>query len=430
MKKVTLSTLIFEVLKSNICQGVSYKTDSIQRHPIPKLHNLHQSEPFLKSEYFRPKECEIITTEREICKICSIKLKNHERYLQKQRITQQQPVKANAPLTLTSPERLKATVQNLRIENKELSAKLQKELEKNAIPTSEHLSEDLQSIMSNAHPSKVSDFMQFFWDEQQHYLKSSSTGIRYHPSIIRYCLSLHSKSPSAYEDIRYNPKTGTGFLILPSQRRLRDFRNYIHPQRGFNEHIINELKNKVKNFTDAEKHVSLLLDEMKIQENLVWDKHTGELIGYVDLGEPTLNSAVFDNVETVATHVLVLMVRGIINPIKFSLANFATTGANSSQLYSIFWKAVGILETSCQLKVLAVTCDGASSNRKFFNMHKSMNTDDNDVNVTHKIKNPYSLDGKRYIHFIADVPHLIKTARNCLYNSGAGKMSRYMWKDD
>ena len=26
------------------------------------------------------------------------------------------------------------------------------------------------------------------------------------------------------------------------------------------------------------------MDEMKIQENLVWDKHTRELIGYVDLG--------------------------------------------------------------------------------------------------------------------------------------------------
>ena len=57
--------------------------------------------------------------------------------------------------------------------------------------------------------------------------------------------------------------------------------------------MIEELKGKVK---EAEKHFAILLDEMKIQENLVWDKHTGELIGYFDLGEPVLNSAVFDNV--------------------------------------------------------------------------------------------------------------------------------------
>ena len=27
------------------------------------------------------------------------------------------------------------------------------------------------------------------------------------------------------------------------------------------------------------------MDEMKIQENLVWNKHTGDLIGFIDLGD-------------------------------------------------------------------------------------------------------------------------------------------------
>ena len=30
---------------------------------------------------------------------------------------------------------------------------------------------------------------------------------------------------------------------------------------------------------------------MKIQNDLVWDKHTGELIGFVDLGDTYLNFA-------------------------------------------------------------------------------------------------------------------------------------------
>ena len=33
----------------------------------------------------------------------------------------------------------------------------------------------------------------------------------------------------------------------------------------------------------------------------------------------------------------------------------------------------------------------------------------------------------RYIYFFSDVPHLMKTARNCLANSGAGRATRYMW---
>ena len=50
-----------------------------------------------------------------------------------------------------------------------------------------------------------------------------------------------------------------------------------------------ELRQKVKDFSDKEKFVVQLMDELKIQENLVWDKHNGKLIGYVDLGDIDLN---------------------------------------------------------------------------------------------------------------------------------------------
>ena len=342
-----------------------------------------------------------------------------------------EPLKPNAPLTSSSNSRLKSTVQGLRLENKELKKeilKLQDELEKNSIPVTKSLDDDLKSIMSSADPTKLSPFMNLFWEQQQLYIKSSNTGVRYHPLIIRQCLALHAKSPSAYKDIRYDKKTGTGFLILPSELRLRDYKNYIRPQRGFNKDVIEELKSKFESFTEEEKHVVVLLDEMKIQENLVWDKHTGELIGYVDLGDKVLNNASFENIETVATHVLVFMIRGVVNPIKFSIATFATTGANASQIFSIFWKAVGILEISCQLKVLAVTCDG-STNRKFFRMRKKMHhNQDDDDEITYRTPNLFSSRG-RYIYFIADMPHLLKTLRNCISNSGAGRMSRYMWNN-
>ena len=103
--------------------------------------------------------------------------------------------------------------------------------------------------------------------------------------IIQFCLSLAAKSASAYDDIRYDEKSATGILILPSRRRLRDYKYYIRPGRGFNKNIINELKNKMKNFSYNEKFFASLMDEMKIQSNLVWDKHAGEFIGYVDLGD-------------------------------------------------------------------------------------------------------------------------------------------------
>ena len=84
--------------------------------------------------------------------------------------------------------------------------------------------------------------MKLFWEEQQKYLTSSSkTSVRYHPMVIRYCLGLAAKSPADSDEIRYDEKTKSGFVILPSRRGLRDYKNYLRPQ-GFNKDVINELK--------------------------------------------------------------------------------------------------------------------------------------------------------------------------------------------
>ena len=66
--------------------------------------------------------------------------------------------------------------------------------------------------------------------------------------IIRYCLGLAAKSPAVYDEIRYDEKTNSGFVILPSRRRLRDYKNYVRPQQGFNEDVIEELRDIVSKF--------------------------------------------------------------------------------------------------------------------------------------------------------------------------------------
>ena len=126
---------------------------------------------------------------------------------------------------------------------------------------------------------------------------------------------------------------------------------------------MHELRHKVTEFSDKEKFVVLLMDEMKIQENLVWDKHNGELIGYVDLGD--INYAAMSKVTTVASHVLVFLIRSIVNPFKFSLANFVTDDISASQMFPLLWKAISVCEKG-SLKVIIVILDGASPNRKIF----------------------------------------------------------------
>ena len=214
------------------------------------------------------------------------------------------PAKVKAPISLTSA-RIKLTLQNYRLENKELKSEIgqmQKEIQNQSLPVNNNLEKDLISIMLNANSKDIPPFMKLFWEEQQKYLSSSKTSIRCHPMIIRYCLGLAAKSPSVYDEIRYDEKTNSGFVILPSRRRLRDYKNYIRPQQGFNKNVINELKNIVSNFSNIERYIILLMDEMKVQENLVWDKHTGDLIGFVDLGDPHLNYVTLQKHDEVASH--------------------------------------------------------------------------------------------------------------------------------
>ena len=155
------------------------------------------------------------------------------------------PLKPKAPISLTSPERIKVTIQSYRIENKLLKSEmqnLQHEILKLSIKVDGGLSADLIKIMSN-----VDKFHESFLEEPQKYLNvSCKTSICYHPMVIRYCLALQAKSGAPYSEIRYDEKTGTGFVVLPRQRRLRDYKNYIHPKQGFNHEIINELKNKIR----------------------------------------------------------------------------------------------------------------------------------------------------------------------------------------
>ena len=126
--------------------------------------------------------------------------------------------------------------------------------------------------------------------------------------------------------------------------------------------MTNKLKNKI---IDIERFMLILFDEMKIQENLVWSKHTGDLIGCVDLQET--NAIVF--------HVPVFFTSNVVNSFKFSFAKFGTKNATASQLFQLFWKAVAICETQCAIKVVAATCDEASTNCTFFRMHFGLTYD-------------------------------------------------------
>lgn len=229
----------------------------------------------------------------------------------------------------------------------------------------------------------------------------------------------------------YDHLRQSGFLKLPHKSTLQQYTSFTNIKATFNPDVINRFYADcdVANMKDFERNCSILFDEMKIKSGLVFSKNSGGLIGFTELGDineeiQQLERQVKERQQgkPLATHVLAIMARGLFKHFNFPLGYFATTTVDSHQLFSIIWEAVTILE-SIGMNVRAFVCDGASQNRKFFQMHRL--TDGANVSpegVVFWARN--RMDPSRKIYFFSDVPHLMKTIRNNLENSGGGRSTR------
>ena len=149
--------------------------------------------PYQASIYFRSADYVVLQMpSKHSCDSCS-KVLDLEVKRQKQSATKKvTSVKEKAPLAGSSKERLIATIKQQRVESKALKEKLsglEKKIERNSITVNEGLESDIL-------------------------LSSPKFGRRYHhPHLIRFCLSVHAKSPAAYREL-----ASSGVLVLPSER--------------------------------------------------------------------------------------------------------------------------------------------------------------------------------------------------------------------
>lgn len=435
LRNVTISNLVNHIKKLNICNGIDHEhfitnVNSVN-HCLPVAIDYNDLDEFCSSTRFmtettsRSINCHVLLEKILNCDECQKSQKLSEAKLYRKNTRKSEPAKLKAPISSTSAVRLKLAMQDHRLKCQQLEEELRKmkiELKSNSLDISEDLNNDLLAIIDENN-TKFTPFMKLFWEEQKKNLNAVATGRRYHPMIIRWCMSISAKSASAYDELR-KTFNNSGTITLPSRRTLRDYSNAVKPAAGFNSSIIKLITEEATHLKDFQRFVVLLYDEMTIKHDLVWDKHTGELIGYVNLGDPEINYLSFNECNTIASHILAFMINSIAGNFRFVLGYFATNSLKSVQLFNLFWKAIGILTLTCKLKVVAATGDGASVNRKFIKMHSDI-MDTGTSNVIYKTHNLFAPD--EFIYFFSDAPHLIKTSRNCLYNSGSGKKSRYLW---
>ena len=102
------------------------------------------------------------------------------------------PAHVNAPISKTDPERIKLTLRQQRLRCYELERELNEmrnELQKSSIEVDHELSNDFVKLFDSA-DNEITPFMNLFWQQQKKLFSSSCTGVRYHPMVIRFCLSL------------------------------------------------------------------------------------------------------------------------------------------------------------------------------------------------------------------------------------------------
>ena len=221
----SVSDLVKDIDSLLICSGIKPDISAdVIHHVIPKVvDHLTLSEEqesnfnlFPHEEYWRVRGCDILCDSLQQCVACS----KYEHAANKTKMSKQkkltEPAHVKSPGSQTPPERIKLTLQMQRMKCNELELQINQMKElipKSSIEIDQELSKDITSIIGKT--DTMTPFMNLFWEQQKKFFSSSSKGVKYHPMIIRYCLSLAAKSPSYYEELR-----NSGILVLPRQRTL------------------------------------------------------------------------------------------------------------------------------------------------------------------------------------------------------------------
>ncbi len=252
-----------------------------------------------------------------------------------------------------------------------LKDKLKAMIEEEGIDLVEENASDIEDLVSITEEEKAKNhFRNIFWLQQHAYNSlHNKRRMRWHPQMIRFALNLYMSS-GAYRAVGNS-------LALPSRRTLSDYTNVMTVESEINIEMIDRLKRDM-NFdscTSPEKLIGIMMDEMKVKSGLVFNRRTDRIVGFVNLGSinndlEALQSSLVDEAAKqqpeVASSMLVLMIRLLRRPsFTFPVAQYPVSSLSGNKLYPIVWEVIEALELN-GLKVMCISCDGLSANRKFF----------------------------------------------------------------
>eukprot|EP00794_Sanderia_malayensis_P011743 gene11743-12964_t len=221
------------------------------------------------------------------------------------------------------------------------------------------------------------------------------SGSRYSTDVKEFAISLHYYSPRAYMYVRK-------YLNLPHPATIRSWSVNVQCEPGFLSKTLDFVETKVK---DGEQDCVIMLDEMSIKSQLLWDKKNAKFAGNVDYGalkaEPN---------DSIAKNALVIMVSGLQTPWYVPIAYFLTNSINGDIQKQLIYEAISLL-TEKGAKIHAVIFDGASKN---ITMAAKLGCDVSKL----EFKFPHPTKHNEKIHVILDICHMLKLARNAFADIG------------
>ena len=86
-----------------------------------------------------------------------------------------------------------------------------------------------------------------------------------------------------------------------------------------------------------DKHVIILIDEMHVREDLVYDKHSGQLIGFTNMGNinsqlTSMDESLGISTTPLANTMMTFMVRGLFSHLEFPYAYFPSKNVTGDLL--------------------------------------------------------------------------------------------------
>ena len=157
----------------------------------------------------------------------------------------------------------------------ELSEETKKHATKRVMQVSKEIRDDISKIMWG-NVSRENPDESFPWEDQMQVASvKDACAIRWHSLVVKGCFYLQQKSSGAYELLRES-----GIIKLPLQRMLKDYTHHIRAAPGFSPKVDHQLMESAEITTcpGFTKYVFLLMDEIHVKENLVYEKHTGMFV--------------------------------------------------------------------------------------------------------------------------------------------------------